>query len=110
MKSNLRRSRWHIVSLVLALSLLTLGSLNGTMAQSTTCSPVASTITAPFMFDGAGTLCWRSSNLGGQINNWNLVSLTINGVDFTGKFAFTNTLPPKAADGFWYISYTGNFP
>ena len=32
------------------------------------------------------------------------------GVDFTSKFATTSQLPPKAADGFWYISYTGNFP
>jgi endo-1,4-beta-xylanase len=75
-----------------------------------TCSPVNATITAPFTFDGAGTLCWRSSNLGNNTNNWNLQSLTINGVDFTSKFVFTSQLPPKAADGFWYISYTGNFP
>jgi cellulose 1,4-beta-cellobiosidase len=110
MRSNLRRSRWHIVSLVLALVMLTLGSFNSISAQSTTCSPVTATITAPFMFDGAGTLCWRSSNLGGQINSWNLASLTVNGVNFANTFAFTTALPPKAADGFWYVSYTGNFP
>jgi glucose/arabinose dehydrogenase len=81
-----------------------------TPGQVGTCSPVNATITAPFTFDGAGTLCWRSSNLGNNTNNWNLQSLTINGVDFTGKFVFTSQLPPKAADGFWYISYTGNFP
>jgi endoglucanase len=81
-----------------------------TPGSGSTCSPVAATITAPFTFDGAGTLCWRSSNLGNNINNWNLVSLTVNGVDFTSKFATTSQLPPKAADGFWYISYTGNFP
>ncbi len=73
------------------------------------CSPVTSTITAPFTFDGAGTLCWRSSNLGSNINSWNMASLTINGVNFTNQFQFTTALPPKAADGFWYISYTGNF-
>src|SRR4029079_3815566 len=105
MRSKLQRSRWHIVSLVLILVLLMLGSLNGTLAQSTTCSPVAATITAPFAFDGAGTLCWRSSNLGGQINSWNLASLTVNGVNFANTFAFTTALPPKAADGFWYVSY-----
>jgi endoglucanase len=81
-----------------------------TLGGGTTCSPVAATITAPFTFDGAGTLCWRSSNLGNNINNWNLQSLTVNGVDFTSKFTFTSNLPPKAPDGFWYISYTGNFP
>jgi endoglucanase len=80
-----------------------------TPASGTTCSPVAATITAPFAFDGAGTLCWRSSNLGGQINSWSTASLTINGVDFSNKFQFTTGLPPKAADGFWYISYSANF-
>ena len=74
------------------------------------CSPVAATITAPFTVDGAGTLCWRSSNLGNNINSWNLANLTINGVNFTNQFQFTTALPPKAADGFWYVSYTGNFP
>src|SRR4029079_18624509 len=58
----------------------------------------------------AGTLCWRSSNLGGQINSWNLAGLTVNGVNFANTFAFTTALPPRAADGFWYVSYTGNFP
>ena len=65
---------------------------------------------APFTFDGAGTFCWRSSNLGSNINSWNLASLTVNGVNFTNQFQFTTALPPKAADGFWYVSYTGNFP
>jgi acetylxylan esterase len=74
------------------------------------CSPVTATITAPFTFDGAGTFCWRSSNLGSFINSWNLANLTVNGVSFTNRHAFTNTLPAKMPDGFWYISYTGNFP
>ncbi len=74
------------------------------------CSPVNATITAPFTFDGAGTLCWRSNNLGTYINNWNMASLTINGVSYTNLYAFTNTLPAKLPDGYWYISYTGNYP
>jgi predicted carbohydrate-binding protein with CBM5 and CBM33 domain len=81
-----------------------------TPGSGTTCSPVTATITAPFTFDGAGTLCWRSSNLGSNINSWNTASVTVNGVNFTNLFAFTSNLPPKAADGFWYVSYTGNFP
>jgi mannan endo-1,4-beta-mannosidase len=80
-----------------------------TPGQVGTCSPVTATITAPFTFDGAGTLCWRSSNLGNNINSWNTTSVTVNGVNFTNTFAFTSNLPPKAADGFWYVSYTGNF-
>jgi len=79
------------------------------LAQSTACSPVTSTITAPFAFDGAGTFCWQSSNLGNTINSWNLASLTINGVDFTNRWAAASSYPPPI-NGFWYVSYTGNFP
>ena len=69
-----------------------------------TCSPVNATITAPFTQDGAGTFCWRSSNLGSYINSWNLAKLTINGVDYTNKYAFTANLPAKI-NGYWYVSY-----
>jgi mannan endo-1,4-beta-mannosidase len=75
----------------------------------TACSPVTSTITAPFVYDGAGTFCWRSNNLGTYINSWNLANLTINGVSYTNRYAFTSTLPAKLSDGYWYISYTGNY-
>ncbi len=74
-----------------------------------TCSPVTADIAAPFTFDGAGTFCWRASNLGSYINSWNMVSLTVNGVNFTNKWAAAASLPPKI-NGFWYVSYTGNFP
>jgi endo-1,4-beta-xylanase len=73
------------------------------------CSPLTATITAPFVFDGAGTFCWRSNNLGTYINSWNLVSLTVNGVNYSNIYAFTSNLPPKMPDGYWYISYRGNF-
>jgi endoglucanase len=73
------------------------------------CSPVTATITAPFSYDGAGTFCWQTSNLGSYINNWNMASLTINGVDFTNQWAASSAYPAKI-NGFWYVSYTGNFP
>ena len=71
---------------------------------------MTATITAPFTFDGVGTFCWRSSDLGSFINSYNTGNLSVNGVNFTNQFAFITNLPPKAADGFWYVSYTGNFP
>jgi endoglucanase len=74
-----------------------------------TCSPVTSVITAPFTFDGAGTFCWQSSNLGAYINSWNLASLTINGVNILNTYVPASAYPAKI-NGFWYISYTGNFP
>ena len=67
------------------------------------CTPT-STITAPFTFDGAGTFCWQSSNLGSYTNNWNLVSLTINGVNFTGQYVPSSAYPAKI-NGFYYVSY-----
>ncbi len=54
-----------------------------TQSSGSTCSPVTSTITAPFTFDGAGTFCWQSSNLGGYVNSWNTTSVTINAVNVT---------------------------
>ena len=73
------------------------------------CSPVTSTIAAPFAFDGAGTFCWQTSNLGSFVNSWNLASLTINGVDFSNRWAASSSYPPQI-NGFWYVRYTGNFP
>ncbi len=80
-----------------------------TSGSGSTCSPVTADIAAPFTHDGAGTFCWRASNLGSYINSWNMASLTVNGVDFTNKWSSTTNLPPKI-NGFWYVSYTGNFP
>jgi poly(hydroxyalkanoate) depolymerase family esterase len=79
-----------------------------TLSSGSTCSPVNATLTAPFSFDGAGNLCWKSNNLGTYINSWNLTKLTVNGVDFTNKYAFVNTLPAKASDGYWYITYSSS--
>ena len=79
-----------------------------TPSGSTPCSPVSATITAPYSFDGAGTFCWQSTNLGSYVNSWNLASLKINGVDFTNKYVPAGSLPAKI-NGYWYVSYTGNY-
>jgi len=68
------------------------------------CSPVTSTITAPFTYDGAGTFCWQSSNLGSYINSWNLTSLTVNGVSELNVYVASGSLPAKIS-GYWYVSY-----
>ena len=65
------------------------------------------TITAPFTKDGAGTLCWQSSNLGGYINSWNLASLTVNGTNYTNVYASVSSLPAKIG-GYWYVSYNSS--
>jgi hypothetical protein len=72
------------------------------------CSPVTATITAPFTFDGAGVLCWQSSNLGSYINSWNLTSLNINGVNVTNLYVAAGSLPAKI-NGNWYIGYHGPY-
>jgi hypothetical protein len=68
------------------------------------CSPVSSTITAPFTYDGTGAFCWQSSNLGSYINSWNLVSLTVNGVNETNLYVASGSYPAKI-NGYWYVSY-----
>ncbi len=68
------------------------------------CSPVTSTITAPFTFDGAGTFCWQSSNLGGFINSWNTTSVTLNGVNITNIWIGSGSYPAQIG-GFWYVAY-----
>jgi beta-glucosidase len=68
------------------------------------CSPVSATITAPFVFDGAGSFCWQSSNLGTFINSWNTTSVTLNGVNVTNIWVGAGSYPAQI-NGFWYVSY-----
>jgi hypothetical protein len=71
------------------------------------CSPVTSSITAPFTWDGAGTFCWQSSNLGSYINSWNTTNVSINGVNLTNLYVASSSYPAKIG-GFWYVSYNSN--
>jgi len=79
-------------------------TITQTQPTGNTCSPVTSTITAPFTYDGAGTFCWQSSNLGTYINSWSLVSLTINGVNEANLYVASGSYPAKV-NGYWYVSY-----
>jgi lysophospholipase L1-like esterase len=79
-----------------------------TPGSGTTCSPVNSTITAPFTFDGAGTFCWQSTNLGSYMNSWNTTSVTINSVNISNVYMAVGSYPAKIG-GFWYVTYNGPF-
>ena len=72
-----------------------------------TCSPVTSTITAPFSYDGAGTLCWQSSNLGSYINSWNTNSVTVNGVNVSNLYVASGSYPAKI-NGYYYVAYNSS--
>lgn len=72
------------------------------------CSPVTSTVTAPFTFDGAGTLCWQIATIPGYVNSWNTNTVKINGVSFSNVYVASGSLPAKIG-GFYYISYNGAF-
>ena len=72
-----------------------------------TCSPVTSSITAPFTFDGAGTFCWQSSTLGAYINSWNTSSVSINGTNITNLYVASGSYPAKIG-GFWYVGYSSS--
>ncbi len=72
-----------------------------------TCSPVTSTITSPFTFDGAGTRCWQASTLGSYLNSWNTSSVSVNGTNYTNTWVAVSSLPAKV-NGYWYISYNSS--
>lgn len=78
-----------------------------TQAFGTACSPVNSTIAAPFTFDGVGSYCWKTKTLG-YINSWNATKVTLNGFDITNRFIPAFYIPPMP-DGYWYIGFIGNF-
>ena len=82
-------------------------SATPTSGSGTTCSPVTSTITAPFTWDGVGTFCWQSSNLGSYINSWNTTSVTLNGVNISNIYLASGSYPAKV-NGFWYVTYSSN--
>ncbi len=96
-----------VVIVVLLLSVTSAG-VPSSLAQGTACSPVNATIAAPFYFDGAGTFCWQSNNLGAYINSWNLTSLTVNGVNFTNVYVAAGSYPAQIS-GYWYVAYNGPY-
>ena len=75
-----------------------------TLGGTAPCSPVTSTITVPFTFDGAGTFCWQASSLGGFINSWNTTSVTLNGVNVTNIWVGAGSYPAPIG-GFYYVHY-----
>ena len=77
-------------------------------AATSTCSPVV-LITAPFVKDGSGILCWQVNNISSHINSFGLNKLTVNGVDFTNMWVPVQNLPPKI-NGYWYIFYNSSNP
>jgi endo-1,4-beta-xylanase len=89
----------------------TVGASNTPTATATSvvgaCSPVTSTITVPFTFDGAGTFCWQASTLGTYINSWNTTSVTVNGTNYSNVYVTVASFPAKI-NGFWYIGYSSS--
>jgi hypothetical protein len=82
-------------------------SLTPTQPTGGACTPVTSTITVPFTFDGAGTFCWQASSLGGFINSWNTTSVSVNGMTATNVWVGAGSLPAKI-NGFYYVSYSSS--
>ena len=72
-------------------------------------------ISANFSHDGEGKFRWEVSGTILQVNSYNIGSLTINGVDFTNRFAGSrsrksksgSTGLPEPIDGKYYIEYEG---
>ena len=51
--------------------------------------------------------CWQSANLGSYINSWNLVSLNVNGVNYTNVYLAAASYPAKVG-GYWYVAYNSS--
>ncbi len=82
-------------------------SITPTAGSGSACSPVTSTITVPFTFDGAGVFCWQASALGTYINSWNTTSVSLNGVNITNIYVASGSFPAKIG-GFYYIGYNSS--
>jgi mannan endo-1,4-beta-mannosidase len=74
-----------------------------TLTPNGTCT----TITAPFTYDGSGTLCWQIATIPSYINSWNTTSVTVNGVNETNLYVATGSLPAKV-NGLWTINYSAS--
>jgi hypothetical protein len=83
------------------------GTTTSSSSSGGTCSPATSK-SVPITQDGAGEYCFSTSSNINYINSWNMSSLTVNGVDFTNKWASSSNLPAKI-NGNYYISYKGNY-
>jgi hypothetical protein len=71
------------------------------------CTP-STVIAMPFVKDGAGQFCFETTCIGTPINSWNLTQLTINGVDFTNKWADASAMP-SPVNGKYYIVYNAAY-
>jgi hypothetical protein len=86
-------------------------SSGGGNASGCTCAAGCSSqtsISSNFTKDGAGTFCFVASSLNSYVNSWNMDSLTINGTDYTNKYASISSLP-KNSDGKYYIYYKASY-
>ncbi|MBN2532552.1 MAG: glycoside hydrolase family 11 protein [Spirochaetales bacterium] len=72
-----------------------------------TCSPAVSR-SVPFTQNGPGEYCFSTTSNIKYINSWNMVMLTVNGVDFKNRWASGSSLPAKI-DGKYYIVYKGYY-
>jgi hypothetical protein len=68
------------------------------------CPTLTGIIAAPFTQDGAGTFCWKATSLGSYVNSWNLINLSISGLNYTNVYLPAASYPPMT-NGFWIVSY-----
>ena len=89
------------LTLVLLLLVSILGVSTSALAA-TVCTPT-NTISGPYAQDGAGDLCFQTSDLCAYINSWNLSTLEVNGMDYTNLYVASNTIAPL--NGVYIIHY-----
>jgi cellulose 1,4-beta-cellobiosidase len=98
---NLRRISLAVTVLLVIVATFFGAALPGARAA-TVCTPT-STVSAPYVKDGAGDICVQVASLCTYINSWNLTTLEINGTSYLNQYVFTNTIAPL--NGTYTIHY-----
>ena len=88
-------------SLGVTILLVMLATFSGVSASlvsaATVCTPTR-TVSGPFAQDGAGDLCFQTTNLCTYINSWNLSTLEVNGTSYLNTYVFSNTIAPVSGN------------
>ena len=93
----------RFLSITTILVLVLTGAIGiGKASAQAVCSP-ATTISVPFVKDGAGTFCYQASSMCYAINSWSMTSLQINGNNYTNMWVSGPTIP--ALNGVFTITY-----
>lgn len=94
------------IALGLALLAIIVGFSNNALAANV-CTPTG-TVSGTYAQNGAGDLCFQTSDLCSYVNSWNLDTLEVNGTSYTNQYVPSNAIAPL--NGVYIIHYVGSYP